>query len=319
MPVYLVCTMPFNRYPDIALLPRRPEIMSVKRVIATEKLHGSNFRVHFPLGITNIAEIQYGSREIENGPGVDFPLKVAMQWFQTRPELLEKMLEVVKSYGFSEVTVFGEAYGPGIHAKGVKYTNGSDMLFRAFDIMVGENFLTHTLFVEVVDKMGLPHVPVVWAGEPTIENFDALLDQPSAEAIANGVTGVNFAEGVVLRTDPLLRDVFGQWLIVKHKGKKFSEVKEPKEVKTFVAGPANIIAAKYITEGRIQNAIGRLHDRGQPLTNTMKDMPVLLAELAADVHKECEPDERGTVDNDKTFLGAVSRVLGPLYKKLLSA
>jgi hypothetical protein len=36
---------PFPKYPEIVLLPRRPEIFAVKEVIATEKLHGSNFRM----------------------------------------------------------------------------------------------------------------------------------------------------------------------------------------------------------------------------------------------------------------------------------
>lgn len=311
--------MSIPTYPEIVLLPRRPEIMSVKEVIATEKLHGSNFRIHFPMGMTSINDVGYGSREVELAPGVDFPLGVAVRWFQARPELLIQMWEVVKSYGFSDATVFGEAYGSGIHAKGIRYTTGQEMLFRAFDIMVGANFLTFDLFAEVTDKMGLPRVSILWRGEPTKENFDALLDQPSAEAKQNGVPDEkNFAEGVVLRSNPLLRNVFGEWLIAKHKGTKFTEVAHgPKEKPVRGPSPADDLAAKYVTEGRVLNAIGRLQDRGTTLTKTMKDMPVLLAEIVADVQKECDPQEWAAVGNEKQLMGPASKILGPLYRKVL--
>jgi hypothetical protein len=282
-------------------------------------VHNSNFRIHFPLGMSSLDEVGYGSREVELAQGVDFPLTGAVRWFRNRPELLAQMWEVLKSYGFSEVTVFGEAYGPGIHAKGVKYTTEQEMLFRAFDIMVGENFLTFDLFTEVADKMGLPRVSALWRGDPTKENFDALLNKPSEEAQRNGITDEkNLAEGVVLRSNPLLRNVFGEWLIVKHKGTKFSEVAHAvKEKVVRGSSPADDLAVKYITEGRLLNALGRLQDRGQALTKTMKDMPVLLAELLLDVAKECDPDEK-TLVNEKSFGGAVSRVLGPLYRKMTS-
>src|SRR5271166_5391480 len=128
----------FPRYPSIVLLDKRPEIFSVKKVVVTEKIHGSNFRVHFPLGMSSIADVKYGSHELEYVPGDgSFTLGKAVQWFNAHQDLLARMWEVIKSYGFPDATVFGEAHGPGIKAKGVKYSTGQEMLFRAFDIMVG--------------------------------------------------------------------------------------------------------------------------------------------------------------------------------------
>src|SRR5208282_3912980 len=113
--------MAFPKYPEIVLVGKRPEIFSVKQVVATEKLHGSNFRVHFPMGMTSLADVQYGSHEMEFG-AEGFPLGRAVQWFQARESLLGAMWEVIKSYGFPDATIFGEAFGPGIKAKGVKYS-----------------------------------------------------------------------------------------------------------------------------------------------------------------------------------------------------
>jgi len=308
-----------HHYPEISLVKRRPEIFAVKEVVAYEKLHGSQFRLFFPIGMTSIEEIQYGSHETEYTPGSDFPLGVAVNWFKKRPELLTAMMDTIKSYGFSDVTVFGEAYGPGIKAKGVKYSLGQDMLFRAFAIMIGDNLATDDLLQEMTTKMNLPLVTEVWRGVPTIENFNALLEKPSAESILNGLGPENLAEGVVIHSVPLLRNVFGEYLIVKHKSSKFSEVAHaPKDNTPRGPTPANDFALTYVTEGRIINAVSRLQDRGVILVNSMVDIPILLTELMLDLHKECQPEWDAADLEEKQVRGAVSKVLGPIYKQMLN-
>ena len=311
----------FPRYPSIVLLDKRPEIFSVKKVVVTEKIHGSNFRVHFPLGMSSIADVKYGSHELEYVPGDgSFTLGKAVQWFNAHQDLLARMWEVIKSYGFPDATVFGEAHGPGIKAKGVKYSTGQEMLFRAFDIMVGQNFVTYDLFCEIADKMDLPRVHAVWAGEPSMETFDALLEKPSITAKLNGLEDDgNLAEGIVIRSNPLLRTVFGEWLIAKHKSKKFAEKAEaPKERGSREATPADAFAETYVTEGRVRNAVGRMRDRGQTIVGDMTDMPMLIVEIVTDLHKECETEWKALGLPDQQLRGIVSKVLGPIYRKLLA-
>jgi hypothetical protein len=72
----------FPKYPETALLSRRPEIFAVKEVVATEKIHGSNFRIHFPSGMEAGSEPMFGSRDTEydpSDPGA-FPLPHAVSW-----------------------------------------------------------------------------------------------------------------------------------------------------------------------------------------------------------------------------------------------
>lgn len=308
-----------EKYPSIVQLPDCPEIFSVKEVVATEKIHGSNFRLFFPLGMKSIEEIGYGSHDVEYSHYEKFPLGSMLLKFKAQTDLLTRMMEVIKSYGFSDVTVFGEAHGPGIKAKGVRYSNGQEPLFRAFDIMVAQNFVTYDLFCDLCCEMELPMVPEVWRGEPTQANFDALLEQPSVVGKLNGFGDDNIAEGVVIRSNPLLRNVFGGWLICKHKCSKFAEVAK-EAVQKIPRGPtaADDFAAKYVTEGRVTNAIGRLNDSGVNLTNTMRDMPDLLVAICIDLAKDCsaEMDELGI--NEASVKGNVSKVLGPMYREMLS-
>ncbi|HEY2509700.1 MAG TPA: hypothetical protein VGI39_02470, partial [Polyangiaceae bacterium] len=55
----------FKKYPEIVRLEKRPEILSVRQVVATEKIHGTNFRVFFPAGMKGIDEVRFGGRNEE--------------------------------------------------------------------------------------------------------------------------------------------------------------------------------------------------------------------------------------------------------------
>ena len=282
-------------------------------------VHNSNMRLFFPLGMKSIEEIGYGSHDLEYGNCEKFPLGSVVNKFKANPDLLGSIFEVIQSYGFSEVTIFGEAFGPGIKSKGVKYSSGQEPLFRAFDIMVAQNLVTYDLACEIFDKMKLPRVHEVWRGEPTQAAFDALLEKPSTEGLLNGFGADNIAEGVVLRSNPLFRNVFGEWLICKHKSAKFAEVAKA-ALEKIPRGPtaADDFAAKYVTEGRVMNAIGRLNDSGTELTDTMKDMPALLIAVCADLGKDY-PDEMTELGlSEASLKGNVSRILGPMYREMLS-
>lgn len=310
------------KYPELVRLEKRPEILAVKQVVATEKIHGTNFRVHFPAGATSIDEVRFGGRNEDFGDGTtSFYGGRPVQWFKSQADLLERMLAVFGSYGFADVTVFGEAFGAGIQ-KGIRYATDDKVLFRAFDIMVNENFVTYDLFVELCDKAGLPRVPEIWRGEPSLAAFDALLEKTSTEAERNGVVdAANYSEGVVIRSNPLLRDVFGQWLIVKHKSEKFSEVAkaDPKRAKADVS-MATSFAETFVTRGRIVNALGRLADAGIEIHDDMQDMANLVPAIVKDLQKEAMTEWQAAIASgvtDKQVRSEVTRVLGAVYRRML--
>jgi Rnl2 family RNA ligase len=313
----------FMKYPELVRLDRRPEILAVKEVVATEKLHGTNFRLYFPAGMTSIEEVQYGGRneEFGDGTGSTFYGGKPVRFFKERPELLTQMMETFASYSFSDVTVFGEAFGAGVQ-KGVRYATDDAILFRAFDIAVAENFLTYDLFVEVCEKSGLPRVPEIWRGDPTVASLDALLEKVSTEAEKNGVVDAkNLSEGVVVRSNPLFRDVFGQWLIIKHKSEGFSEVAKhvPGKERPDV-GAATSFAQTFVTRGRIINALGRIRDGGKPVHDDMQDMPNLVPAMMADLQKECLPEWNEVLASgisDKALRGEVTKTLGIVYRRML--
>lgn len=278
--------MESRKYPSLMHVYKQPHIMAVDEVVATEKIHGTNFRVIVPATAQSVDDIRFGSRNHEVSRTGMFYGGRPVAWFLARMWLLTLLLDYSKSCGIGvDVTLFGEAYGAGIQ-KGVRYFPDDESVgFAAFDIMVGDEFLTFEEFMEVCSDCSIPTAPIVWYGKPSLEAFDALLEQPSALGRCNGVDDpTNLAEGVVIRPTQIQRDVYGEWPIVKHKSKSFQESLPKAPSPGFV--PAMDFAAQHVTAGRILNALGRLRDRGETLAQDMADMRLLAPEMAGDVEKE---------------------------------
>ena len=145
----------------------------------------------------SLDEIQFGGRNEVFKPGDDgFYGGRPVRWFKDRPELLERIVAFALERGWSDLILYGEACGSGIQ-KGVRYVEGDEVVFRAFDVCVGDNFVTYDLFVELCEAVELPRVCEVWRGEPSLAAFDPLLERPSLEAQRNGVRDIRgVAEGV---------------------------------------------------------------------------------------------------------------------------
>ena len=318
----------FHTYPELVTLDKRPEMLAVREAIATEKLHGSNFRVYFPEGMTTPDQLRFGSRsQVFALDDAGFYGGRPVRWFKDNVGIVQKLIELFASHGFTGgVVVYGEVCGTSVQ-KGIKYAGDGEVIFRAFDIRVAGNFVTYDLFVALADAAGLPRVPEIWRGEPTWAAFDALLEQPSTEALKNGITNPEglVSEGVVIRSNPLLRDVFGDWLIIKHKSKKYREATPRAE--RAPSGPTDTTAiddftATFVVRGRILNALGRLRDAGVTLAGTMQDMPKLADAIVLDLHKECEQEWKAVEASgvaDKHIKNAVTRAVAAVYRQVIES
>lgn len=313
----------FHKYPEIVGLEKRPEILSVKEVIATEKLHGTNFRVFFPEGMTSLDDVQFGGRNefFARKDYEGFYGGRPVGWFKERPDLLAHAWDFFRDRGYTNVIIYGEIAGAGIQ-KGVRYLLEKEIIFRAFDIRIGENLVTYDLFVEICEAIGWPRVPEVWRGEPSLEAFDALLERQSPEGVRGGVSDPNnLMEGVVIRSNPLLRNTFGEWLIIKHKSERFAEVNKQKirhEQRDMTA--VEVFSRTYVTRGRTINALGRLCDANTSLRNDMSDMQHLAPAVIEDLHKECEEQWQELIVlgfGDKSIRSAVSKTVQSIYRRVL--
>ena len=168
-----------------------------------------------------------------------------------------------RALGHEAVTVFGEAYGGS--QQGMRLRYGDALRFVAFDVMVGDSWLSVPQAADVVAKIGLEFVHYARVSTD-VAALDAERDAPSEQARRNGIEGVQHREGVVLRPLIELRDNRGERIISKHKRDDERETATSRKVadpsKLAVLTRANEIADEWVTTTRLTHVLDRLGDVG---------------------------------------------------------
>ena len=188
---------------------RCPEFSLISRWHVTEKLDGTNIRVH----LASDGAVIYGGRT--DNAQLHAPL---VAWLQTY--LSPQMVSSAFDPG-TKAILFGEGYGAGIQ-RGGGYRPAS--AFRLFDVLVfpGETrwWLNWPNVEDVAAKLGILTVPVLGRDVSTDE-ARSMVRGPSTAAKEDGGTGCE-REGIVARTEPilLLRDGTRR-LMWKLKGRDF--------------------------------------------------------------------------------------------------
>jgi hypothetical protein len=125
---------------------------------------------------------------------------------------------------------------------------------------------------------------------------------------------------VVIRSNPLLRDTFGQYLMIKHKGTKFKEHASAPKVIGGNVGVAETFAATFVAPGRIMNALGRLRAAGVDVKDEMSDMKELVPAMVEDILKECQPEWHQAIADGATeaqIRKALTVTTGNVYRRML--
>lgn len=173
---------------------------------ATEKVDGTNTRIHVSDGTTDGPSFEFGGRT-ENS--------------QMSTDLFDVLVEVgnkAVNLNLQGLTLFGEGYGKGIQSGGI-YRD--DVGFILFDVMVTADgyFLEHENVVDIASKLDIPVTPIVYIGTlgQAIWQFEA--HRPTS--LRSTLTGQDNSEGWVLRPARELRDRRGERVITKVKVRDF--------------------------------------------------------------------------------------------------
>lgn len=319
----------FFKYPHIDGLHKVPEIFSCEEIVATEKIHGTNFRVMFPAKTNDCKTVRFGSRNNEIGLGSGFYGDGPINWWlKVLREHWGAFLEAISCHfeDGHDVIIFGEWFGTGVHG-GVSYYDGDAKDFLAFDVMVGGVLVDHDTFAAFCADVRLGAAPLVYRGKPSVDVLNALLEQNSIVAKVNGVTlEKNIAEGVVIRPTKMKKNHHDQWIMAKHKSTGFAEDNKgkrgPVTAKAY-AGPHLLLAERYVTRGRLLNALDRAKENGFIIIqNSMADMQVLPTIVFDDVYldflsaDDLTEEEKHT--DHKALKSAVTRQTAIVYKALLN-
>lgn len=289
-------------YLHIDNLYKRPDILELGRLYAMEKIHGTSAHIRFRDG-----KLTFFSGGVQHH---DFVPIFNGSYLET----------AMASFGFNDITVFGEAYGG--KCQGMRHVYGDELRFVAFDVKANNDWLIVPLADALVKFLKLDFVDYVQISS-TMEAIDAERDKPSTQAKKNGMGDNHIREGVVLRPLIELVDERGNRIIAKHKRPEFSEVKTPRkvssdELKKIKAGEA--VAEEYVTQMRLQHVL----DRAQAAINAVKgldgnknlditDTKYVIDMMVEDIYREA----KGEIEESKEVSDAIRRRSAGMYKKWL--
>ncbi len=223
---------------------------------------------------------------------------------------LEKLKELFTAMGKPEVTVYGEAYGG--KQQGMSGTYGKNLKFIAFDVEVGDRWLSVPDAETVAKSLGLEFVfyvkiPTEWAA------IDAERDAPSVQAVRNGITEPKKREGVVLRPVIEVTTNNGGRIVAKHKGAEFQETKTPRSTdpaKLQVLSEAGAVADEWVTEMRLTHVLDKIPAEQQVIEN----MRNIIAAMVEDVLREGS----GEIVDSKEVRGAIGKKSATMFKERLN-
>jgi len=206
--------------------------------------------------------------------------------------------------GHEKVTVFGEVYGGKCQKMSATY--GPDMKFVAFDVKIGDFWLSVPDACQVAESLGLEFVHYVEISTD-LASIDAQRDADSVQAVRNGMGEGKMREGVVLRPLMEMTRNDGERICSKHKRDDFSETKTPRKVSAeelAILTEANEIADEWITEQRLSHVLQRFPDAG--IESTGK----IIAAMVEDVTREAE----GEIVDSKEARRAISKKTALMFK-----
>lgn len=273
-------------YLHIDNLYKNTTILAFRECCALEKVHGTSAHVSWKEGALGFFS-----------GGCAYNTFVASFDQDT---LSEKFIAL----GHSKVIVFGEAYGGKM--QGMSATYGKELRFLAFDVQIGETWLSVENAADVCDKLELEFVP--WVRISTdLACIDAERDRPSIVAERRGMGTDKLREGVVLRP---LQEFFtsnGQRVICKHKRAEFGETKTSREIGE---NPARVGAEKaaleWVTDMRLAHVLDAL---GNP--KDMSETSRVMVAMVEDIMRE----SAGEVEDTKETHRAIGRATLVLWKK----
>lgn len=180
----------------------------------TEKVDGTNIKVGYDLDPEHLDRVEFGGRT--SRAVIPDPLMEHLESTFTT--------ELFKRAGLSNITLYGEGYGPGIQKGGDNY--GESVSFVLFDVRIGRWWLKREDVNEIAESLGIDSVPVI--GQGTLQDAIDIVstgfmfnDKGAVVRYGNGTLTSkwgNFdAEGIVARPVVPMFDRGGKRIIAKIK------------------------------------------------------------------------------------------------------
>ena len=275
------------------LSPKDNDILLFKECYAQEKCHGSSSHLKWSNGQLTIFS---GGAKYETFVALFDKAKIEAAFRE--------------AVGEQEAVIFGEAYGGKM--QGMSHTYGKELRFIAFDVKIGECWLSvpqAEAFVKHFDIEFIPYVKV----STDMKSLDEQRDAPSVIAVRRGITEPKMREGVVLRPLFEYRKNNGERVILKHKRAEFSETRPPKPIdpaKSKELEEARVVAEEYVNANRLANVLSHF-PYGTGVEKTGDIIKAMLADVKIALIESGKSQEEAdaVLDNKETRKAISSRTV----------
>lgn len=182
------------KYTDIQLLNNFLNHMDEnERIVATEKIHGTHVRLSIKKSEDNQEEflISSNNRRLKTGKGLLYEIP-----FEQYPNIKQMLSDIYhSSENISSVVLYGEIYGSKVQGKQFCYgKNLGEYGFVAFDLRINYQFKNYDDFVSIMDKYGIPRVPLVYQGK---FDYDKILELTNGNSLM--CSNEQIREGLVIK------------------------------------------------------------------------------------------------------------------------
>jgi len=263
-------------YMKIPNLYKDQTILEFKKVWVTEKIHGTSAWITYKDG-----QLMFHSG------GAKHDIFVALF---DKEKLKSKLNEI---FGDGTVKIHGEHYGGKIQKMSKTY--GKDNRFTAFDIKVGDVFLSFDKVLNICEQLEIEvvHGEIV---DCEVEILNKHRDLPSVQAKRCGIDEDKEREGIVIRplTEYTLNN--GNRVIAKHKGENFRETSTQREIspeKLKILKDAEAIAEEWVTHMRLMHVLDKVEEPSIEKTG------LIIKEMINDIDIEAKDEVEMTPEAKK--------------------
>ena len=282
-------------YMHIDNLYKNKEILLFKECYAMEKIHGTSANISF--------------KPTDPNKGIRF---------HSGGEKHEKFVKLfdsnVLTTKFEEsgvkdtVIIYGEAYGG--KCQGMSHTYGHDLMFIAFEVKIGETYLSVPQAESFVKNLELEFVHYEKV-TTDIEILDKLSKENSVQSNRIGILAGKPREGIVLRPLIEVTKNNGERIICKYKNEAFAErLNQPKvrkEVDLVVLKEAEKIVDEWVTEMRLTHVLDKFQDANIEQTGD------IIKAMNEDVHREA----KGEIVESQTVKKLIASRTAQMFKARL--
>lgn len=276
-------------YLHINNLYKDQRILLFKECYAMEKIHGTSTHLRWKDG-----QLSFFSGGIAH---LDFVALFNHDW----------LIEKIRTTAMPDLIIYGEAYGG--KCQGMSGTYGKELRFIAFEVKIGDSWLSVPQAKELVESLGLEFVDYRLISTDLLA-LDAERDRESIQAIRNGIGPGKKREGIVLRAPIEVVANNGERIIAKHKAEDFSETKtvHPMDIdKLAVLNKAQEIADEWATEMRLTHVLDAFPNAGIEKTGD------IIRAMIADIEREGKDE----IENFKEAKKIIGTKTAQMFKRRL--